>query len=87
MVREKVKEIVTAPLTFYVGIGTDFGFPIALADATKVIGQDPYFSLFNHRDAELDERITRYLEEIGASLRHCIELRKSDWKRDCAMST
>jgi len=67
LVRERVKEIVTAPLTFYVGIGTDFGFPIALADAIKVIGQDPYFLFFNHRDAELDERITRYLEEIGAS--------------------
>lgn len=63
LVRERVQEIVTAPLTFYVGIGTDFGFPIALADATKVIGQDPYF----YRNAFLDKRITGYLEEMGAS--------------------
>lgn len=67
LVRKKVKDIVTDPLTFYVGIGTDFGFPIALADATKVIGQDPYFSLFNHNYADMGDRITRYLEEIGAS--------------------
>ena len=67
LVRERVQEIVTAPLTFYVGIGADLGFPIALADATKVIGQDPYFLFFNNRGAKLDERITRYLEEIGAS--------------------
>jgi hypothetical protein len=67
IVRERVQEIVTDPLTFYVGIGADFGFPISLADATKVIGQDPYFLFFNHRDAEFDERITKYLEEIGAS--------------------
>jgi len=63
LVRKKVKEVVTDPLTFYVGIGPDFGFPIALADATVVIGQDPCFS----KDIEMDKRITRYLEEMGAS--------------------
>ena len=63
LVRERVKEIVTDPLTFYVGIGPDFGFPIALSDATIVIGQDPCFN----KDIGLDERIIRYLEEMGAS--------------------